>query len=385
MEASFEQLKVLHFINGLHAGGAQAMLYKLLSRIDRNRYRPHVVSLIDGGEISGQIAKLGVPVQSLGMRRGIPDLRALARATHILRAVRPHIVQTWLPHADLVGGLAGALARVPIAWNIRHSVLDAKDTPVTTRVTERACAVLSRWLPRVVVCCSNASQHAAARLGYDLSKLLVIPNGFDLGAFRPDMSARIGVRRDLGLSEDTILVGLVARFDPLKDHQAFIRAAGRVHASRANVHFVMCGFGVDSQNPALACGIDAAGIAQVVHLLGPRRDMPRIQAALDVACLSSIGEGFPNAVGEAMASAVPCVVTDVGDAAEIVGDTGLVVPAQRPSELAAALLKLIDLDPLHRIQIGQRARERIESRYELGAITRRYEDLYEGMRIARAA
>lgn len=376
---------VLHLITGLSTGGAETMLLRLLESTDRTRFEPSVLSLMEGGEMAPRIERLGVSVRSLGMRRGVPDLGALARAAGILAVLRPRVVQSWLIHADLLAGLVGAIARVPVVWNVRYSVLDAASTPRLTRVVERSCAVLSRWVPRRVVCCSEASRRFAAGLGYDERKLLVIPNGFDISTFRPDPAARASVREELGIAPDALLVGNVARYDPNKDHRTLLEAAARVHRLRPDVHFLLCGAGVDARNAAITRQVSASGLDGVVHLMGLRHDVPRIQAALDVACLSSIGEGFPNVIGEAMACGVPCVVTDVGDSAQLVGETGVVAPPRSPTELADALLRVLALGRAERARLGSTARARIESRYDLRAITGRYEALYEEVMGERAA
>jgi len=374
---------IVHVITGLGTGGAETMLHKLLSATDRSRFDPSVVSLLGGGATAELIRRLGITVRSLGMQRGVPDARGLVRLARLLAADRPHLLQTWLMHADLVGGIAASAVGVPVVWNIRHSVLDRAATSSLTRVTERTCALLSRWLPRKVVCCSVASSRQAKRVGYDASKMLVIPNGFDVSAFRPDVAARASVRAELGVRHDATLVGLVARWDANKDHATFLRSAARVHAARPDVHFLMCGAEVVPANAALAREVEDGGLGGVIHLLGARTDMPRLQSALDVACSSSTGEGFPNVIGEAMACGVPCVVTDVGDSAHVVGDTGRVVPARDPGALASALLDLVGLGEVTRRSLGARARERVQAKYALAPIARRYEALWERLIVGR--
>jgi glycosyltransferase involved in cell wall biosynthesis len=185
------------------------------------------------------------------------------------------------------------------------------------------------------------------------------------------------VRAELGLAAHAPLIGLVARFDPQKDHQGFLQAARRLHAHRPDVRFVLAGPGVDQCNGTLARTIAEAGLVNAVHLLGPRSDVPRLMAAFDVASLSSRwGEAFPNVVAEAMACGIPCVVTDVGDAAEIVGDTGLVVPPCDPQALAGGWERMLALPAEQRRDLGEQARARIAARYDLRQVTQRYETFY---------
>jgi glycosyltransferase involved in cell wall biosynthesis len=374
-------IRLVHVITDLDTGGAEMALHKLLSRLDRSRFDPVVVSLTDIGPVGKRITSLGVPVEALGMRRGIPDPLAVPRLARRLKDLRPQVVQTWMYHADLIGGLASRLAGgAPIAWNIRHSDLPRGSARRLTLWTARVCAVLSRGLPRKIVCCSEASREVHVRLGYAPEKMVVIPNGFDLGLFRPDPVARLSVRKELGIPDGAPLVGLVARFHPQKDHRTFVRAAGLLRASLPGPHFLLCGERVDWDNDQLARWIDAAGGREGWHLLGLRTDVPRLVAALDVSVSSSFsGEGFPNVIGEAMAAGVPCVVTDVGDSAQIVGQTGTVVQPRDPGALAGACERLLGMAEAERGDLGLAARRRVVESYDLEEIVRRYEDLYQGL------
>ncbi len=197
----------------------------------------------------------------------------------------------------------------------------------------------------------------------------------------PDAEARNSVRAELGLAVDTPLVGLIARFDSQKNHLGFIDAAAHIHAQLPDVHFVLAGTEVDSGNVALNAAIASKGLQAKMHLLGRRNDVPRLMAALDVLASSSHGEAFPNVLGEAMACGVPCVVTDVGDSSEIVGNTGRVVAAGDMAGLAHGLVEMLRLPPEIKNELGIQARARIAANYEIVHVTRLYEEFYE--RIAK--
>jgi glycosyltransferase involved in cell wall biosynthesis len=203
-----------------------------------------------------------------------------------------------------------------------------------------------------------------------------IPNGFDLEHFRPDPAVRASVRYELGLPEDALIIGLVARWDPLKDHGTFIKAAFRIARQHEKAYFLLIGEGMDWNNRQLTSLFGGVEFQDRVLLLGAREDIPRLTVAFDIACSSSISEGFPNTVGEAMASGVPCVVTDVGDSAAIVSDTGYVVPCNDAAALASACLKLIEMGQVRRQELGLRARKRIGQNYALADTVRVYEELY---------
>ena len=205
----------------------------------------------------------------------------------------------------------------------------------------------------------------------------MIPNGFDLDEFRPDPDARSWFRKELGLSPVTPLVGLVARYDPMKDHENFLRAAASVLKQRPGIHFVLVGQGVDESNQELVTEMRKHNISLSLHLLGNRHDIRNIMPALDVLVLSSaFGEGFPNVLGEAMAAEVPCIVTDVGDAAQIIGNTGKVVGAKDAPGLAAAIREVVDMPVEERGRLGRAARRRIEECFSLPSVGRQYEGLY---------
>jgi glycosyltransferase involved in cell wall biosynthesis len=238
-------------------------------------------------------------------------------------------------------------------------------------------ALLSGLIPVQIICCADSSRQTHAAIGYDQEKMVVISNGFDIARFLPDVGARTSVRTELGLSPDTLLIGLCARFNPQKDHETFIRAAGLLSRKMPQVHFLLWGDYVDVANDRLTGWIATENLKGRTHLLGMRPDSPRLAAALDVSTLSSsYGEAFPLVVGEAMSCAVPCVVTDVGDAAHIVGETGRSVPPSSPEALAAAWVELLSLPADERRALGNEARKRIENLFSLEKMGEAYAQLY---------
>lgn len=378
-------MRIAHLITGLDLGGAEMMLFKLLGTMDPAVFEPLAISLVPPGAMGGRIGALGVRVEALGMRRGLPNPGAVLRLARLLRGFRPDLIQTWMYHADLLGALAAPLAGRPtLVWNIRQSDLDPRQTRRGTRVVARLGALLSHWAPDRIVCCSERARAVHRALGYRDDILSVIPNGFDLGCFRPDPGARAELRAELGIDPGTPLVGLVARFDPQKDLQNFLAAAATVRSAQAGCRFLLCGLGMDPANAQLDGWIGAAGLAGDVHLLGPRHDTPRVFAALDLLVSSSAyGEGFPNVIGEAMACGVPCAVTDVGDSALIVSDTGIAVPPRDPQALAGAIARLLGEGPAGLTGRGRAARTHIAAHYDLQCIASRYAELYLSLQRGR--
>lgn len=367
----------VHFvITGLDTGGAEMMLLKLVEHSPMLR-AGRITTLAPGGELVPRFRDLGMQVDSLDMKPGVPDPRAVLSLATRLRRERPGVVSTWLYHADLVGGLAGRLAGVPVAWNLRSSGLPASSTAASTRLVTRACAVMSRIVPRIIVCCSERARRVHQAMGYPAHKFRLVANGFDLRRYKPDPAARVSVRAELRLADDTPLVGLVARFHPCKNHEGFLEAASEVVRRAPGTHFVLVGDGVDPYNAPLVAAVQRHGLGDNVHLLGLRQDVPRLMASLDVTASTSTTEAFPNVVGEAMACGIPCVVTDAGESASVVGDTGVVAPEGDMAAVAAGLLRLLTLPVSERAALGERARLRAATHFEIGAIAREYERLFQ--------
>jgi glycosyltransferase involved in cell wall biosynthesis len=282
-----------------------------------------------------------------------------------------------MDHSNLIGGLAARFASpAPVLWGIHHSNHVRELTKRTTLLTLGACAFLSKRIPAKIVYCSEHSRKLYEQRGFAADKSVTIPNGFDTARFRPDSDARLSVRNELRLDPSTPLIGLAARYDPFKDHANFLRAAAVVSKTHPHAHFLLCGARVDPNNQQLTSLIESSGLANRCHLLGPRRDVPRLFAALDVAASSSISEAFPLAVGEAMACGVPCAATDVGDSALIIGETGKVVPAQNSDALAKAFEELLSLTAEARTSLGRCARRRVCELFDLDAVTARYHELH---------
>ena len=370
-------IKVAHVITCLDPGGAEFLLYRMLSAMDPARFENEVISLTDQDGLAGKIRATGVRVRMLGMRRGVPDPVALIRLLRWIRQSRAHVVQTWMYHANLIGGLAARLAGdLPVVWGIHQADLDPRWNKPLTLWTARSCAQLSRWVPRSVVFVAEAALHLHASVGYAASRMEVIPNGFDLAEFRPAPAARVSVRRELQIADDALIIGMASRFHAQKDHHNFIRAAARLREHVSGVHFLLCGRDVTRENTQLVEWITQAGLQARCHLLGNRADTARLFAAMDIATSSSASEAFPLAVGEAMACATPVVATDVGDSALMVGDTGKVVAPRDPVALAAAWRALIDAGPDVRRSLGMAARRRVRQRFDLSAVVDRYQALY---------
>ena len=366
---------VLHLITGLGAGGAERQLAALATRSDPARIRHVVVSLLDAGNWGPRLREAGIELHTLDLKRKWMAPLALPRLASLVRSIRGDIIQTWLYHADLLGLVTGTLTGRPVIWTLRSSHLRLDIYGLETQLLVRLLTRLS-GCPRAVVANAAAGESWHRSIGYRARRWVVIPNGVDTGAFHPDPAARAAVRQELGLPDDAKLIGNVSRHDPMKDHPTLL-AAFRALAGRA--WLLLAGDGASLDNPILARQIVEAGIVpDRVLRLGQRSDVPRLLAALDVAVLSSaFGEGFPNVVAEGMACGIPSIATDIGDAAQIIGDCGVAVPITDPAALGAGIAKLLDLDPAARADLAQRSRARIEQEFSIPAMIAAYSRLYD--------
>ena len=371
-------LHVLHVVTGLMIGGAEMMLLKFVTRSDRARFTHAVVSLGPEGTLTPRFREAGLEVHSLNASALRPRLAALCAC---IREFDPALIQGWMYHGNIAATLGRTLARsrAPVAWNIRQTLYDVRKEKRLTANFVRAGALLSR-LPDAIIynSATGAAQHE--KFGYDARRRHLIPNGFDCVQFAPNVEARARVRVQLGMRDSDIVIGLLTRFHPMKDHATFVAAAARVAAIYPEARFLIVGRGVRAPETGILAAIANAGLRDRAVVLGEREDIPDMQSALDIACSSSAwGEGFSNAIGEAMACGVPCVVTDVGDSASIVAKTGLAVAPRDPAALAAAIGELVAAGAERRHALGVAARQRVVGHYALPAVVAQYETLYESL------
>jgi len=374
-------MKILYIISGLPTGGAEKMLYKLLSVIDRDIFEPIVISLTDYGSLGNNIKNLNISVYKMEMNAGLPNPFKVWRFIKLIRKINPELIQGWMYHGNLAALLAKWVLpnRVFLLWNIRHTPDDLKKEKSLTALVIRLGAKLSSH-PDGIIYNSKVSEQKHELLRFDNKNRSIIPNGFNSEQFKPFDNAKSKLRHSLGLKKDTLLIGLVARYHIMKDHVTFLHSAGKLNKTYPEIHFVLVGQGVDKNNHLLIKLIEDLGIMKNIHLLGKRMDVEEINAGLDIACSSSSwGESFSNAIGEAMACGIPCIVTDVGDSAWIVGETGIVVKPGDRKALTDAMITLIKMSFEERLELGKLARNRIIKHFSINIVVKQYEDLYQNL------
>ncbi len=381
-----KKTKVLHIIIGLYVGGAEMMLYKLLCATNREKFEPVVVALMGRGgqrDMIGAVEDLGIKVYTLDMDLSCPTpkttLRAWWKLQRVLRREKPDVIQGWMYHSNLAA-LLGRKVRAQgakLVWAIHNT---RNEELFKTRLNRLFDTLGQRFSgqPDGTIYVSQIGRQQHGEAGYNTSKSWVVPNGFDMELFAPSQQARQDVREEIGVPQNTMLVGLFSRWHAMKDHSNFFQAANIVAYSHPEVHFVLAGAGIFHDNAELVQLARENGVEAQTHFLGERQDMPRLMAALDVMVLSSShGEAFPLVLGEAMACGVPGVATNVGESAQIIGEAGIVVPIKNAPELAAGIAHFIEADEQAKTQFSQAARARIQDNFSLQSVTRRYEEIYQ--------
>jgi glycosyltransferase involved in cell wall biosynthesis len=376
-----QPIRIVHVITGLTAGGAERTMINVVRGLDPRRFQSRVISISRDHTLAGVLRAAGIELTTLDARPLVSlGLGPLLRIAQLVRREKPDIVQTWLPDADLLGGVAAWISGIPVVWNIRASLSDGGWRPVASsvrlRIVARLCAAMSGVIPQAIVSCSRANVNRNL-FRYRQDKIRVIGNGVDLDLFKPDPAARAAVRTERGVDDATPLIGMVARFHPVKDLGTFLTAARQVIGTHPHVRFLLCGQGMESTNAVLTRMIASHDLEQSVLRLGFREDVARVFAALDVHVLSSRSEAFGNVLIESMASGVPCAATDVGESRFIIGDSGRIVPPRDPSALAAAVRELIELPQSEMDALRLRARQRVAENFTLQATIAQYAELYK--------
>jgi len=372
-------LNIIHIITGLATGGAEKTLFNLLRGGLKNSFDNHVISLGNEDTVGLQIKETGISVTALEMRAGRPSISGMIKLRRAIKKRKPDLIQGWMYHGNLAAFIARKFApsRPPLVWNIRQSLYDLSQEKWTTRQAIRLNRLLSSS-PDTILYNSYVSRKQHESFGFSSKCSEVIPNGIDIQQFSFSMQARTRVRAELGIPEDALVVGHVARFHPMKDHSTFLHATMDLVSRFPKTHFILIGSDVSPENDIFKQLIPAQ-VRSRFHLLEERNDVPVLMSSMDIFCQSSWSEAFPNVLGEAMATSVPCVATSVGDSERIIGDTGILVPVQNSKALSEGIEKLINMPQEDFRALGERARTRIEANYNLNCVTNQYIELYENL------
>lgn len=371
--------KIIHIITGLNDGGAEAVLYRLCLSDKTSRHI--VISLMDEGKYGSMLKVAGIEVYCLNMPQGRVSLSGLWRLFKLLRQLKPDVVQTWMYHADLIGGVVARFAGIKnIVWGVHHTTLVKGESKRSTILIAKLNAFLSRFVPKKIIYCAEKSREVQESIGFSQSKDVVVPNGYNISDFQPSDEGRSSLRKELGVDDDVFLIGHVGRYDPQKDHKNLVEAIAGVEQKGRSFKVVLVGSNLDSANKTLTEKVRELNLMNEFILLGRRNDIPNVMNGFDLFVLSSaFGEAFPNVLNEAMACGTPCVTTDVGDAGVIVGDTGWIVDPQNPQQLASAIERAIDesqMDKQAWLARKKAARNRIVENFSIEKMVASYKRVW---------
>lgn len=371
-------MKVVHIIIGLNIGGAELMMKRLIENQAEDQLGEHIViSLTDGGALATPLRKRGVRVICLGVSSVFGGLSGYFKLCRLLKELNPDIVQTWMYHADLIGGLAAKTAGFKnIVWNVRSTYINKGGSKLTLLV-RKVCALLSYRVPKKIICVAEVSRKVHESLGYCPSKMVVLPNGFSPNKSFLSENEKLKLRNELGVSDKDVLIISVGRFNPDKDHKTLISAGKIVSDESPNVKFLLVGRNVTFANEELSGLINQSECNRNFILLGERSDVANLLSISDIFCLHSITEGFPNVLGEAMLSKLPCVTSDVGDAAYLLCQPNWTIAPSNPRLLARKLMDLISMSHNERKKIGAKGHQRILQHFTMKAVSDRYVELYQ--------
>jgi glycosyltransferase involved in cell wall biosynthesis len=359
-------MTVLHVITSLNRGGAETALFRSVCRF-KNQYGDNhvVISIRDEGYYGSALRKNGVQVHVLGVSRWYHLLTGVYRIIKIIHLLKPDLIQTWLYHADLLGGLAGKISGgYPVVWGI-HTVNLDPSTSLWTRAIRRVCALLSWCVPNQIICVAKTSAESHASIGYCRSKIKVVPNGFELPVKTKYVKHKDDLRAKFGIQAECLIIGCVARYHPDKGYANILKAAELLAKKKIKFHLTLIGPGVDQTNDELMKMIYKSNLQNQITLFGQQDNIQYFMSQMDIFCLPSRTEAFPLVVGEAMALGTPVVCTDVGDVKMIVGRAGFVVPPEDPDALAEGLCRMIEIGKVGRQNLANAGEHRIQRLFSM--------------------
>ena len=332
-------MNIVHIITGLGDGGAEHILFKICKYDNDNKHV--VISLKGPGKYYSLLRKIGIEVYCLNIK--FYSIYKITLLIKKLRFLKPDIVQTWLVHADFLGGIAARFAGIKnILWNIRYSNIEIRKAKLTTILIIKILSILSYKIPKIIITVSKKAKKIYEILGYNKKIFKFIPNGYDFSVLKVDKLEKINFKKKIDIKKKLTLIGCVARYDPQKDHYNLLNALSIIKSKNIDFVCALVGFNINQNNIKLVSEIKRLGLYKHIKLLDQTNNISEVMNGLDLHLLSSsYGEGFPNVVAESMACGTPCVVTNVGDSAFIVGKTGWVVPPKNSIKLAKAIEKAI--------------------------------------------
>ncbi len=367
---------IVHIISNLDVGGAERSLVNLVLGMDRQRFTNIIISLQDIGHWGPILQSSGISVTALHMKKGTVSFGKILHLYEIIKQHNPDFLQGWMYHANVLALLLGKKLKIPkIYWNIRCSIMDLSKYSRLTKLVFKCSVKLSKFADKII-CNSKQAIQEHKNIGFSNLNWQFIPNGYDTETFTPNKDIYAQFRSEHSLPHNAIIIGMVARFDPMKDHNTFFNAAKLLAIRLQNVYFVAAGRGVDTNTLAIKDFFEDEILASRTILLGQFENVQKLYPAFDYLTLPSIfGEGFPNVVAEAMSCGVCCFVTSVGDSQAIIGDLGYKLDKKDPIALANSWFNAIkDNNGFNPNEI----RQRIIDNFSIDKTIATYELCYTG-------
>ena len=371
-------MQVLHIITSLGDGGAEALLYRMC-KFDKE-HNHIVISIMDEQKYGLLLKEIGVVVYTLSFPKGKIKFSGFFKLYRLIKQIKPDVVQTWLDHADMIGGIVARLAGIKnIVWGVHHTALVKGESKLSTIFISKINVFLSYFIPKKIIYCAQESKKAQEKIGYKKPIGVVVLNGYDIEGFTQNDSLSAEIRNDLSINADSFLIGHVGRYGPQKDLSNLIEAFALLNQKKLDFDAVIVGANLDNNNRDLLSMLNKNGLSKVVHLLGRRDDITAIMNGIDLFVLSSKSEAFPNVLNEAMLCGTPCVTTDVGDAGKIVRETGWVVRPKDSEALANAIIKASEEKESNKniwLQRKTACRKRVVENFSLEKMVKEYKKVW---------
>lgn len=368
--------KIVHVIIGLNVGGAELMLKRLVLHSQKTEKFQHIViSLTDNGVIGPDLQDQGIQVYSLGMTSTPSVPKTFLKLKKLLKELKPDVVQTWMYHADFLGGIAAKSVGVKnIIWGIRTTDVSQGPSKQTVYLS-KVCAKLSYYVPNSIVCAAHVSKNYHIGIGYDESKMMVIPNGFDIEALSSTEEDGLNIRKEIGLTTDDIVIGSVGRFNPVKNQKLFIDVAANLVKDFPDLKFMLVGRDNNVENTELMSWITQHDLVDSFRLLGQRNYVPKCLKAMDIFCLHSKTEGFPNVVGEAILADTTCVAADVGDVGVLL-DEESIASSNDVDGISHAIKNFLSCSRSTLIEKADENKKNVIDKYSIKNVVNKFHELY---------
>lgn len=368
-------MKVCHIITSLDIGGAELVLYRLLTAQADNVNNITVITLKPGGILADKLQQAGFVVHSLNVTGPLSLLASVTKLAKKLEVLQPQVVQSWLYHADFITALSSLRWRATsYVWGIHTCQLPKGK--IATWAIMKSCALLSYRVPSKIVCVAEASKILHVNQGYDAKKVRVISNGFSLTDYQAVPQNQKLLRNELGVADSALVVGIIARWHPDKGQDVLLKAIQKIQPQHPNVIFLFVGRDCDSNNQQLMQYKNSCPFPDNILTIGQRSDIPALLNTLDIFCMPSRTEAFPLALGEAMCASLPVVATEVGDVAYMTGNLVELAQPDNVTSLAEKLDKMLSLPKAQRRAVGNALFERVSALFSIETMVHQYQALY---------